>query len=357
MANIYSKIIGTGKYIPEIIKSNKDFMNNEFYETYDQKMDRPNEEIIQKFEEITGIKERRYADPSISNSDMAFFAAQKALEDSKIDPETLDYIIVGHNFGNVRFGRHGDMMPSLGARVKEKLGIQNPWCVSYDVPFGCPGWVQGMIQADYFIKSGDAKRILVIGSENLSKTVDPHDRDGMIFADGAGATVLEGVESDEPIGILSHITRTDTTKEAFYIYNDKSFNPDYEGDSFVVKMLGRKVYEYALINVPDLAKRAIEKSCVNISDIKKVLIHQANEKMDEAIIKRLFKLYKIREVPEKIMPMTIGWLGNSSVATIPTMLDLILKGEMEGHEINQGDHVVFTSVGAGMHINAIVYKF
>jgi len=357
MTKIYSKIIGTGKYIPEIIKTNKEFLDNEFYETYDKKMDKSNEEVIQKFEQITGIRERRYADPSITNSDMAFFSAQKALNDSKIDPETLDYIIVGHNFGDVRDGRHSDMMPSLGSRVKEKLGIKNPWCVAYDIPFGCPGWVQGMIQADYFIKSGDAKRILVIGSENLSKTVDPHDRDAMIFADGAGATVLEGVESDEPTGIIAHLTRTDTVKETFYIYNDKSFNPDYKGDSFVVKMLGRRVYEYALVNVPDLAKRAIDKAGLDITDIKKVLIHQANEKMDEAIIKRLFKLYKIREVPDKIMPMTIGWLGNSSVATIPTMIDLILKGEMEGQEINKGDNVVFTSVGAGMHINAIVYKF
>lgn len=354
---IYSKIIGTGKYIPTIIKKNEDFLENVFYESYNKVMDKPNSEIIQKFGEITGIKERRFAEPDINNSDMALFAAQKAIADSKIDPETLDYIIVGHNFGDVRYGRHSDIMPTIAARVKNKLQLKNPWCVAYDVPFGCPGWVQAMIQANYYIKSGDAKKILVIGSENLSKTIDPHDRDGMIFSDGAGATVLQAVKSDTPTGILAHCTRTDTLNEAYYISNNKSFNPEYEGDSFVVKMLGRKVYEYALKNVPDVAKRTIEKANINIKQIKKILIHQANEKMDEAITKRLFRLFGIREVPENIMPMTIGWLGNSSVATIPTMIDLIRKNELPNHVINTNDHVIFTSVGAGMHINAIVYKF
>ncbi len=357
MAKLYSKIIGTGSYIPEIVKKNEDFINNDFYENFDKKIDKNNDEVIQKFYEITGIKERRYIPDDLTNSDIAYFAAKKAIEDSNIDPETLDYIIVGHNYGNVRFGTHSDMVPSIAARVKNKLGIKTPWCVAYDVPFGCPGWVQGMIQADYFIKSGDAKRILIVGSDTTSKVLDPHDRDAMIFADGAGASIVEAVESENPIGIISHKTRTDTVKETFYIYNDKSYKPDYKGDNFVVKMLGRRVYEYALTNVPDLAKRAIDKAGVSVTSIKKVLIHQANEKMDEAIIKRLFRLYKIRQIPKDIMPMTIGWLGNTSVATIPTMLDLILKKQMYGHEFNKDDYAVFTSVGAGMNINAIVYKF
>ncbi len=357
MAKIYSKIIGTGKYIPNVVVKNENFLNNEFFEEYGKRLERPNEDVIQKFYEITGIKERRYTEDDVMNSDIGFLAAEKALADSGIDPETLDYIIVGHNYGDVRNGHHFDMVPALASRIKHNLKIKNPWCVAYDVPFGCPGWVQGMIQADYFIKSGDAKRILVIGTDTLGKITDPNDRDAMIFADGAGATVLEAVESDEPIGIISHLTRSDTLNEAYYIYNDVSLNPDFKGDNFMVKMLGRKVYEYALTNVPDLAKRAIDKAGLDISDIKKILIHQANEKMDAAIVKRLFRLYKIKDYPENVMPMTIGWLGNSSVATIPTMIDLILNKEMENQEINEGDYVVFTSVGAGMHINAIVYKF
>jgi len=95
---------------------------------------------------------------------------------------------------------------------------------------------------------------------------------------------------------------------------------------------------------------------VDILDLKKVLIHQANHKMDEAIIKRFYKLSGAREIPDNIMPMTIERLGNSSVATIPTLLDLILHNEMDGHKISTGNQLLFASVGAGMNINAFVYK-
>ncbi len=352
----YSKIIGTGNFLPERIVKNSDFLKNEFYEDYGKKLNKPNEEIVEKLYKITGIKERRHVKPEQNNSDIAYEAAKRAIEDAAIDPETLDYIIVAHNYGDVILGRHSDMVPSLAARVKNKLGIENPWCVGYDIAFGCPGWVEAMIQANYFIKSGDSKRILVIGSETLSKVSDPHDRDSMIYADGAGAVVLEAVESEEPTGILGHLSRTDTKNEVFYLKNGKSFNPDFEGDNFFIKMQGRKVYEYALVYVPDLIKRLLEKLNISIEDIDKILIHQANEKMDFAIGERLYKLFN-KPMPENIMPMTINKLGNSSVATIPTMLDMILKGKLENHTLKKGDITIFASVGAGMNINALVYKF
>jgi 3-oxoacyl-[acyl-carrier-protein] synthase-3 len=248
------------------------------------------------------------------------------------------------------------MVPSLASRVKYTLGINNPDCVAYDLPFGCPGWLQGMIQANYFIKSGDAKRIMIIGSETLSRVSDPHDRDSMIFADGAGAAILEGRLNTDS-GILSHKTQTHTANEAYYLYSERSSNPDYLDDDLFIKMDGRKIYEYALKNVPLAIKETIEKAGVEISDIKKIVIHQANAKMDEAILRRLFKLYNIPEVPEGIMPMTISKLGNSSVATIPTLLDMILKNEIPGQKIYKGDAVVFASVGAGMNINAMTYRF
>ena len=120
-------------------------------------------------------------------------------------------------------------------------------------------------------------------------------------------------------------------------------------------MHGRKIYEFALTNVPQAMKACLDKSGIAISDVKKILIHQANEKMDEAIVKRFYELYDMA-MPEGIMPMTIGKLGNSSVATVPTLYDQILKGELENQEINKGDVIIFASVGAGMNINAIVYK-
>lgn len=359
MKKIKTIIKGTGSYIPERVVKNSDFLSHKFFENYDKPItDKDSAEVIQKFYEITGIQERRYVTEGLKNSDIATIAAQRAIDDSKIDPETLDMIIVAHNYGDTKNGRNVDIVPSIAARVKHNLKIKNPFCVAYDLPFGCPGWVQGLIQSDYFIKSGDFKRILVIGSEVLSVFMDPYDRDSMIFADGAGATVLEALETDENVGIISHAVRTDSMEEAYFIYNNYSLNSEKSHEyDFTVKMFGRKVYEYALTHVPQLAKLAIDKAGLNITDIKKVLIHQANEKMDDAIILRLFKLYGIRTVPENIMPMTINWLGNSSVATIPTMLDLILKNQLPPHTINKGDYVVFTSVGAGMHINAIVYRF
>ena len=121
-------------------------------------------------------------------------------------------------------------------------------------------------------------------------------------------------------------------------------------------MNGRKVFEFALKQVPLVIKEALDKANVAITEIKKILIHQANEKMDQAIADRLFALYGISPVCSTVIPMTIEFLGNSSVATVPTLLDLILKGQLEGHQIAIGDKIVMASVGAGMNINAIVYQ-
>ena len=250
-----------------------------------------------------------------------------------------------------------DILPSLAAKVKQQLEIVNPDCVSYDIIFGCPGWVQGAIQANYLIQSGDAKRVLVIGSETLSRIIDPHDRDSMIFSDGAGAVVFEAAENDQPIGIIAHKTQTFAGNFANLLYMAKSCNPTATDGNTYMKMNGRKLYEFAVVNVPQVVKMAIDKAGLSIEDIKTVFIHQANGKMDNAIMKRLFKLYDKDSVPENLVPMTISWLGNSSVATIPTLLDLVIKEKVAGYKIKAGEYAVFASVGAGMHINAFIYRF
>jgi len=353
---ISSKITGTGTFIPSIIKKNEDFLNETFLNEDGSSFDSDNDIIIEKFKAITGIEERRYAKQEYASSDLAFFAAQKAIENAGIDQEKLDYIIIAHNFGDVKVGGHqSDLLPSLSARVKHKLGIVNPNCVAYDILFGCPGWIEATIQAQAFIKAGMAKKCLVIGAETLSRVVDKHDRDSMIFSDGAGACILEATEETN-IGILSHATQTFAKDEAFYLHYGSSFNKEVDQDVRYIKMLGRKIYEFALVNVPAAMKFALDKSGVEIDDVKKIFIHQANEKMDEAIIKRFFRLFK-KKVPEGVMPLSIRKLGNNSVATVPILLDLVLKGEIEDQEVNKGDVIIFASVGAGMNINAIVYKF
>ena len=121
-------------------------------------------------------------------------------------------------------------------------------------------------------------------------------------------------------------------------------------------MKGHKIYQYALTKVPQAMKKCMDKAGIPIEELDKILIHQANEKMDEAIVKRFYRLYKRTDIPEHIMPMIIGELGNSSVATVPTLYDVIKKGKLPNHSINDGDTLLFASVGAGMTINGLVYK-
>lgn len=348
------KITGIGSYIPEKKINNTDFDKHIFLNEDGSPFAYPNEVVIKKFKGITGIEKRRYAEDHYNTSDLAFFAAEKAIKNAKINPETIDYIIFAHNFGDVKCGTaQSDIIPSLATRVKNKLEIKNPKCVAYDILFGCPGWIEGVLQANAFIKSGMAKRCLVIGAETLSRVVDDHDRDSMIYSDGAGAAIIEA--SEDEAGMLSYESATYANDEAGFLFFGKSYNPDLDPDIRYIKMYGRKIYEFAISQVPAAMKSCLDKSGINITDVKKILIHQANEKMDEAIIQRFYKLYD-KTAPADIMPMSIHELGNSSVATVPTLYDLLMRGEIKDHEINKGDVIIFASVGAGMNINAFVYR-
>jgi len=350
-------ISGTGSYIPELVIPNSQFLKQVFFEKDESLIDSPGEVVVNKFRDITGISERRWVKNGQTCSSIAALAAEEAITDSGIDRETIDQIIVAHNFGDVIGGTvQSDMVPSLASRVKNLLGIRNPACIPYDIIFGCPGWVQGVIQADAYIRSGLAKRCLVIGAETLSRVVDKYDRDTMIFSDGAGATIVEATTAEGNSGMLSSSFVSHTGEEAGYLYLGKSNAPESDPAIRYIKMYGRKVYEYSLSNVPEAMKAAMDKSGVPIQELKKVIIHQANEKMDEAIIKRFFRLYGIRVESNDVMPMNIRELGNSSVATVPTLYDMILKGKIPGHQISKGDVIMFASVGAGMNINAIVYR-
>ena len=350
------KITGTGSYIPLLTKKNSDFLNSDFLDTDGTAFKVSNEVIIKKFKSITGIEERRYAKDHHNTSDLAFFAAEKAIKDADIDQETIDYIVVAHNFGDIKSGtKQSDSLPSLASRVKFNLGIKNPNCVCYDIIFGCPGWIEGVIQAYAFIKAGMAKKCLVIGAETLSRTYDIKDRDSMIYADGAGASIVELKNGIKNSGILSHKSCTFTDKETFYLFFGKSYDLKSNSKTKFIKMYGRKVYEFAIVQVPKALKECLELSGHSIHDVKKVFLHQANEKMDEAIVDRFYKLYDL-ETPKGVLPMSINKLGNSSVATIPTLFDLVNKLKLKDHSLHKGDIIMFGSVGAGMNINAITYK-
>ncbi len=350
-------IVGTGSYLPTVEVPNAAFLDHEFYDPSGQKLDRPTAEIIDKFEEITGIAARRHVSDDLVASDIACLAAQDALETAGTDPETLDQIIIAHNFGDVRAdNRRSDFVPSLASRVKQRLGIRNPSTICFDLPFGCPGWLQGIIQADQFLRAGEAKRILVVGAETLSRVCDPHDRDSMIYADGAGATIVEAVPHAEPIGILGHAVRSDTLQHAHLLRMGRSYNPDYSSNELFLKLEGRKLYEYALKTVPGIVVQSLERAGIALGKISKILLHQANEKMDNAIVTRLCKQCKMDTVPASVVPTTISWLGNSSVATVPTLLDLLLKGKLVDQVLQSGDLAILASVGAGMNANSVIYR-
>jgi len=354
----YTKIIGSGSCIPDLKIANDHFLSYAFFDpSTKKKLNKPNEEIIQKFRKIAGIEERRWVRPDQVTSDITAIAIRNACNSAGVDPEDLDFIIVGHNFGDICEGSNSsDILPSLANKVKEKLKIKNPRCICHDVIAGCPGWTQSMIIADCYIRSGIHKRGAVVGADVLSRISDPHDRDSMIYADGAGAVIVEAKKSRKPTGIISHASRSDSIRYASMLTLGPSENQEIEREKLFIKMQGHKLYLYAINYVPEIVKESIEKAGIELTDIKKILIHQANEKMDEAMLKGLFKLYKKRKIPEDIMPMSISRLGNSSTATVPILYDLVMKGEMDGHSIRKGDYIVFISVGAGMNINSIVYK-
>jgi len=196
----------------------------------------------------------------------------------------------------------------------------------------------------------------VIGAETLSRISDPHDRDSLIYADGAGATIIEAREGDDAIGIVSHAARSDTLDHSTMLFMGSSYNEEVFLEALFLKMEGRKLYKYALQTVAGAMKQCLDEAGIPLRDVKKILLHQANGKMDEAIATALFQMYDIPAFPPEVLPMTISWLGNSSVATVPTLLDLMAKGHLDGHSFASGDSLLFASVGAGMHINAFLYR-
>jgi 3-oxoacyl-[acyl-carrier-protein] synthase-3 len=289
---------------------------------------------------------------------MGVLAARQAIGKAAIDPETLDYIVVAHNWGDVDLHHNFyDLVPNIAARIKHRLGIRRSACVAYDVLFGCPGWLQGFIQADCFIRAGMARRALIVGSDTVSRVADPHDRDSMLFSDGAGAIVVEGVDTEAQVGALHHATISDCGEELGYLNMGRSFNPDKNSEGLYLKMQGRNVFRYALEKIPPLVRASLQACGVEQKEVKKILMHQANKKMIEMITRKLFPDKDGVDFLASLLPINVNQVGNNSVATIPVLLHEILMGDFPGHIIHPGDVVVFASVGAGMHANCMVYRF
>lgn len=340
-----------------MLVTNSDFLANEFFDKEGNPLERSTEAIISKLEEITGIRERRYVPFAEDSIGLMTEASRLAVEDAGINVIDLSGIIVAHNAGNMVPGTGAfHTVPNLAAALKHELGDTNHKCFAYDILFGCPGWLQGIIQAHHAIQCGDAEHVLVTGLEIASRMLDPHDVDSMILADGCGACVVSREDGGER-GIIAHSTFSHGQDDNRIIYLGPSNKKGVEGSCYF-HMNGREVYKYATKWVPLVIKDALEKAKTSITDVGIFLFHQANAKMLCSITKNLAELCGIGEGSfiGKV-PSTIEFLGNTSVATIPTMLDLILKGGLDGYKIKKGEIGIFASVGAGMHCNALVYEF
>jgi 3-oxoacyl-[acyl-carrier-protein] synthase-3 len=351
---INSYIESTGSYLPSGKVTNAYFLDRTFKDKKGMKLSKPTEAVVEKLEEITQIKERRYEEEH-DTSYMASEAGCQAINHSRFEKEAIDGIIVAHNFGNVEKGDHqGHMIPNLAAMVKNRLGIKNPKCFAFDVLYGCPGWLLAMNQAHQYIQMGAAKSVLVIGVESLSRVVYEEDVDAMLFGDGAGAVILAREESEKKRGILGYDNYSDCMEEAEYLKMSRP--PGAGSNDLFIDMTGRSVFKYAVSKMPQLITEYLRELSIPIHDIHQFIFHQANGKMLEAIGQGVCQLNGIESIMDKV-PITLDRFGNTSVATIPTLLDFMKNGQMNGFRFEAGQKMVMASVGAGMHVNCMVYQY
>ena len=372
-----SIIVATGSCIPEVEVSNEDFLDHRFYTKDGQPEPKKAELIIKKFLQRTGIKSRRYAREDQVASDLGADALKNALETSETDINSLDVIIGASNFGDIKAPEYrSDFVPSLTTRVLSKTAQLTGYELqpdkkikTFDIIYGCPGWLEALIIADMHIQTGKAKRVAVVAMETLSRISDPHDRDSMIYADGAGVAILEAVQGEKKEGILSYASRSilqfeskgayrDVTDCSQYLTMGFSNNPEYASDRLFLKMFGPNVAQLAIQYIPEVIMEAIDLAGVKLEDVAMYLLHQANETLDKDMAVKTG--VKAEDLDEKV-PLTISWLGNSSVATIPTLLDLVVRGKLQSengsyHSLHPGDRVILASIGASMNVNALLYK-
>ena len=316
----FAKITGTGIYIPDKVLSNKDL------ETL---VDTSDEWIKAR----TGISERRILEKDKATSDMCYEACLQALKNSSTDPEEIDGIIVGTVTPDY-------MTPSVACLLQDKLKTRKIF--AFDVSAGCSGFIYCMSIAKAMIENGQAKKLLVAGSENLSKIVDYTDRGTCIlFGDGAGAVVIE--ESEAP-GIMS-VCLGASGKEAELLYTPGGGSKDPTGSRFLV-MQGKEVFKEAVKVIQSNSLEAIEAAGLTPKDIDLFIPHQANMRIIEAARERL-------DLPIEKCFVNIEKYGNTSSASVL----LALHEALQESKIKEGDHILFSVFGAGFAWGSAVLKW
>ncbi|MBU2701207.1 3-oxoacyl-[acyl-carrier-protein] synthase-3 [Sporomusaceae bacterium BoRhaA] len=328
MKNKSVGIIGIGSYVPEHEMTNKDL----------EKLVNTNDEWIV---ERTGIKSRRIAADGEATSDMAVFAAQKALNDAGVAAEEIDLVIVATATPDMSF-------PSTACLVQERIGAKH--AAAFDLTAGCSGFVYGFITGSQFIQSGLYKKVLVIGAETLSRILDWTDRNTcVLFGDGAGAAVLGEVE--EGYGLLgSELGADGHGGELLKLPAGGSRIPashsTVDQRQHYVSMSGNEVFKFAIKIMGSAALKALERAGLTRSDVDVLVPHQANIRIIQSAAKRL-------KVPLEKVVINLDKYGNTSAASIPIALD----EAFHSGAIKQGNVVVLVGFGAGLTWASAVIKW
>jgi len=314
-----SRIISTGSYLPEKVLSNSEM---------EKMVDTSDEWITER----TGIKERRIADNTQAASDLAFEASRIALERAGLGPEDIDLIIVATITGDMPF-------PSTACFLQDKLGATN--AAGFDINAACSGFLYSLYIADSFIKSGKHRRILVAGTEVLSKITDWDDRRTcVIFGDGAGAVIVG--PSDDDSGLLSiNINSDGKMWDLIHVPGGGSRNPvsqsSIEQRMHYIKMKGNETFKVAVRTLEDIALKTLEENNIDPSSLSLLIPHQANLRIIQATADRL-------KVPMDKVFINLDKYGNTSAASIPIALDEALQSG----RIKEGDYILLEAFGGGL---------
>lgn len=317
----YSKILGTGSYLPEKILTNAEL---------EKMVDTSDDWIMQR----VGIRERHViADSGDTTASMAEAAVRAALKSSNLEPNDIECIIVAT-------ASPDNIFPGIACLLQQRIGITNH-CMAFDINAACAGFIYALSIADQYIKNGIAKKALVVGVDALSPIVDWTDRETcVLFGDGAGAVVLTA--SDEPGIIVSNLHAAGNYADLLY-----ARNPIWEHhDSQYIHMDGREVFKIAVTKLDEIVDQTLEKAGMTKDQIDWLIPHQANARIIQAVARRLGLSM------ERVI-MTIEGHGNTSSASVPLALDVALKR----NQINRGDVLMLEAFGGGLAWGSVLVKY
>jgi 3-oxoacyl-[acyl-carrier-protein] synthase-3 len=321
----YSRIVGTGSYLPEKVLTNADL---------ERMVDTNDEWIVSR----SGIRERHIAAEGETTGDLAYHAAVRALEAAGVAATELDLVILGTTTPDVIF-------PSTACRVQHRLGANG--CPAFDVNAACSGFIYALSVADNFIRSGAAKTALVMGAETLSRMVDWTDRATcVLFGDAAGAVVLKA--SDEP-GILSTHLHADGGKGDL-LFNpvgvSKGFRPDLPNCGVKVMMAGSEVFKHAVKALDSVVDETLSANGLSKSDLDWLIPHQANLRIIEATAKRL-------QMPMDRVIVTVDRTGNTSAGSVPLALDEAIRSG----KVKRGELLLLEAFGGGFTWGSALVRY